>query len=452
MTRGNIVLLVLGVCFGVVLVAVFESSGITSFFSKRSWAVHWKLYGKEKLGFTTNFRTTHKHLLDSVPVDFQESLLNGIPLNCHPGPEGVLKKIHSKFLKTLIEYAKNHSQMKMEPSSRTLTWRCGWSCTGLGDRVRGITYSLLLAIFTNRRLVIFLEDGMVEGQYLHPNMVDWRDERIYQYLRKNEDLSATVDPFYFSVHPAFGRNDKIGLSTEEMADNLQILKGDRRDVVIATNLLPSFLAMPSEVGQQEWIASAVEQSGLSGLSDDDFNAVMGATIRYLFKVDEKVLGELELARGALGLTNPYTALHVRTGFVGMAHAELPIHSRLKHWSSEWSDSYECAVSAANRSLGKDSLIFLATDSDLVKDRAINSYPQRCRSLDNELVHVSQLSHHTQNGAGLKDSEKEGILVVWIELFLLAQANTLVAGESGFSWIAGMICGLRGNRIVDTRHC
>ena len=102
-------------------------------------------------------------------------MLSALPLDCHPGPEVIFKEIHSGFLWTLAEYDADHGQMRNTPSSRTLIWQCGWSCAGLGDRIRGITYSLLLAIFSRRRLIIFL-DGIHEGKYLRPNLIDWRDE------------------------------------------------------------------------------------------------------------------------------------------------------------------------------------------------------------------------------------------------------------------------------------
>ena len=179
---------------------------------------------------------------------------------------------------------------------------------------------------------------------------------------------------------------------------------------------------------------------------------MGPAVRYLFKFNEEVIGELQLARDTLGLTGPYTALHVRTGFVGMAHKEHSNLSKLKHSSSQWAASYHCAVSTADRSLGKNSLIYLATDSDKVKDLAIHIYPHRFRTLNNALVHVDKLPHLKQASDSLETNEEEGILVVWIELFLLAQANTIVRGGSGYSWIAGHLCGLKNDKKNNIWHC
>ena len=161
-------------------------------------------------------------------------MLSGIPLDCHPGPEGVFKEMHSRFLRTLAEYAADHGQMSNTLSSRTLIWQCGWSCAGLGDRIRGITYSLLLAIFSRRRLIIFL-DGVHEGKYLHPNMIDWRDEAAYQYLRKKENTGSTFSPpFSFSlllIKDSHGVT--VGrVSHNRVAEYLAIVNSNRTNVVI----------------------------------------------------------------------------------------------------------------------------------------------------------------------------------------------------------------------------
>lgn len=61
-------------------------------------------------------------------------------------------------------------------------------------------------------------------------------------------------------------------------------------------------------------------SGLSDLSVEEVDALIGPVIRYLFKFDNNAFKEVQLVRDTLGFTDP-RALHVRTGFVGMKYAE-----------------------------------------------------------------------------------------------------------------------------------
>ena len=424
---------------------------------KRPGSVQWKLYGRGRI--STLRRTSERKevvdshnsavMLESVPKRLQQSMLNGFPLDCHPGPEGIFKRVYAKVLQSMAKYSASHKVLKATPSSRTLTWRCRSWCAGLGDRLRGITYSLLLAMFSKRRLIIFF-DGMHEGKFLQPNLIDWRDEAAFQFLRNKVQkgaVGAYSDPYSFHVNILIAGQDgvaKYNIPASKMAKYLEIVGSKRSHVVISTNIMPSNLTHPSESGNQKWIASAAKWSGLSSLTDDEANDIVGLAIRYLFKVDNNLLEALQSARDILGLTGPYIALHVRTGFAGMAHSE-HFHWKFQRKSTQWSADYERAMSAADRFLGNDSLIFLATDSNQVKDMAIKMYPQRFRSLDNELVHVD----HLKKTAALGASENEGILVVWIELFLLAQANTLVMGGSGFPWLAGLLCGLPANRTITT---
>ena len=59
---------------------------------------------------------------------------------------------------------------------RTLTWHCGSThlCGGLGYRVMGMTVSLLLAMFSDRVLLLKWDRTSAEDAYLLPNMIDWK--------------------------------------------------------------------------------------------------------------------------------------------------------------------------------------------------------------------------------------------------------------------------------------
>jgi hypothetical protein len=134
--------------------------------------------------------------LAALPHDFQEQLTAGLLLECHSGPEGLLRSKYDRFLRILLDYASHHNVVR---DSRTLTWQCSVNdyCGGLGDRIRGVVYALLLAIFSRRRLVVYW-DTPSEGQYLHPHMLDWTDKKISQFLRESEyrilsNYSATLN-------------------------------------------------------------------------------------------------------------------------------------------------------------------------------------------------------------------------------------------------------------------
>ena len=113
-----------------------------------------------------------------LPREFQQQLTSGLILEC---AHNLLHPKYARFLRTLFDYGNQHNHVR---SSRTLTWQCSVYdyCGGLGDRIRGVAYALLLAVFSRRRLVVFWE-APTEGQYLHPYMLNWTDEGVFHFLR-----------------------------------------------------------------------------------------------------------------------------------------------------------------------------------------------------------------------------------------------------------------------------
>lgn len=392
-----------------------------------------QLEGENSSYFDNCSSKNQQPLLKTVSRSFQEQLLSGLPLSSFPGPEGLFRPKYDQFLNTLLEYANNYSKMRSSPSSyRILTWYCSIheSCGGLGDRMRGVAYALLLAMFSNRRLVVFWEYSL-DGIYLDPHMINWRDDKVYNFLREGTKTDSQVQRISIRSKPSYSshilggnglRNDVGKAQTEHY---MKLIGSSFSHVIITTNLEPSSLIDPERSGNQEWVKSGLEWSGLSHLSPSDLDDIVGVAFRYLFRIKDSVLGKVQEARKVLGLYSPYAALHVRTGFAGMQHEEY-FNIKLDKGVSKWQSALRCAIRTADRVLGKDSLIFLATDSNRVKDIAVEKYGQRICTLGNTLIHVDRF--HGNVDARVK----EGALVVWVEFLLLAQSKVLIKGVSGYS--------------------
>ena len=241
------------------------------------------------------------------------------------------------------------------------------------------------------------------------------------------------------------------VSSQDMQYYQRVIGSNSTNVIITTNLEPSALLDPQRSGDQEWIRSGLVWTGLSHLTPAELDNVVGLVFRFLFRIDDKVLEEMQVALGVLGLQSPYTALHLRTGFAGMAHQELKRHPKLMHDTSDWHSGLQCALSVADKMTGDNGsgLVFLATDSNLVKDLATAKYGHRVHTLRNSLIHVDKVAKQSHV---VSTDEAEGMVVVWVELLLLARAEVLVRGESGYSWTAGLLCGLNDNRTVLINHC
>ena len=213
-------------------------------------------------------------------------------------------------------------------------------------------------------------------------------------------------------------------------------------MTLLTNAMPSgILYWQEEINE---IREGLKQSGLIELSPLDLDNLQGLLFRYLFKLDEELLNEMELSRKMLGLdSSPYVALHLRTGFVGAKFTE--DRPRWDRTPTVWESAFRCAINAADKHLENDSLVFLATDSDKAKDFGISVYGNRIRTLRNPIIHLDNVIHPN------REDEKLAILTIWVEYLLLAQAEFLVLGRSGLAWTAGQLCGLFGNNRTLSIH-
>ena len=255
---------------------------------------------------------------------------------------------------------------------------------------------------------------------------------------------SSIDSYKFSFGVLLSRTERPYLVTTPQYDKyLKTLSGNRRSVIIETNAMPSGILNRHE--QIIEIQEGLNRSGLIGLSQEELDNLQGLAFRYLFRLDENLLKELELSKKTLGLdSSPYVALHLRTGFVGAKYTEKT--SKWDRDASIWESALKCALNTADKHLGNDSLVFLATDSVEVKKLATSKHGTRIRTLQNPIIHVNRI--HLSKPS---ETTKKGVLTAWVEHLLLAQGEFLLRGNSGFSWTAGQVCGLVGNNRTLSIH-
>ena len=376
-------------------------------------------------------------LQDGVPVELQQKLLLGTPLSCYSGKEGLFLKKYKKLLIALYKYAKHHRSMSSK--SRTLVWYCRKRVSGgIADRTKGITFALLLAIFSERRLILDWGSA-VENFHFEPNMINWIDKQnIWKYLSPK------------LVVPPLNHDPYVALSKHQWRNYLSKIAGNGHFVVMITNVEMMVLSTKlMQAVNQPWIREGLKITGLSNISDHDLVDIIGLGFRYLIKMKSEFLQKLSTAKEVLKLTTqPYIGVHIRTGFVGVKGVKDYPNVKLFKNRDDWKSALKCAVSTANKFLGNNSLIYLATDSYLVKDMAITTYGMRFRSLNNSLHHVSSMD----NKKGVGKAEKEGALLSFVDLFLLAQSYIIVMGYSGYSWMASLLCGQPNDHLIFSTTC
>lgn len=454
-------------------------------------------------GALTDQRAFHRLArgrLKSVSREFQHKLEISWPLNCHPGEEGLFPVKYERFARALEDYADYHRNtspvfgINKTDQARILVWQCSVLdyCGGLADRMKGVTYALLLSMFSRRRLIVNWDDT-----YLEPNLIDWTDDVVYGYLKSvdkyevgngtstqkslsnsspNDNINGNDDqnflddyqadyvrgeiydklgrlseyPYYFRMFSVLGGTG-IDNSESDIIYTLSTIGGPSKYVLLSTNLEPCTFTDSYKNGNQEWIKDGLKWVGLSHLSTTEVDNIVGITMRYLFRLKSSLLEEVAAAGRALALSGQlYTSLHIRTGFAGSSRLhetiKLPKFVRRKE---SWEAMLKCAVETANSFLGPTSPILLATDSRIVKHMAVSKYGGRFRTLDNSLLHVDKMDKipHTLHG-----NELEGVIFTWVDMFLLAESHVQVGGTSGYVWAANLFCYSPSERGINAETC
>ena len=388
--------------------------------------------------------------------------LSALQVSCHSYPEnaGLLQKKYGKFLESLAAYTAFHRKNRGKPGVRKLIWICDAfrACGGLADRMKGVTYSLLLAMLSRRVLILDWRRALFgEHSFLQPNAIDWQlseEEKAHveaamEYEYEGEEVEG--DSLYvlhlFSILGGIG----VDVSESDLEANMGEIQGDSEWVELETNLEPSALLNSTKIASSEWIMEGMQSLGLANLPPDDVDSLVGLALRYLFKFSAWLLAELGSARHVLGLTHrQYVGVHVRTGLAGSWLREDVAHPKLLRHRVQWDDTLACAHRSTAQLLPK-AFIFLAADSSLVKFRTlVNGYRGQFRTLDNDILHLDRIKHFPESYEEVE--KEEGVLSTWIDLILLAESYIMVRGDSGFSILAGDLCFIPRGRTIRGTQC
>ena len=372
----------------------------------------------------------------AAPLHILKEKLQILPITCHPGSEGLFPRKYDKLLLTLAEYAVFHSA---STTAHPLIYTCGPgdTCGGLGDRLRGIVYTLLLAVFSGRRLLLHWGTPNGENIYLKPNLINWVPEKSHI-----ENMRV------FSVMNA--RHSNLDSAIKTIGKNASV------NVALNTNL--ELQLIKASKFKPQWLIDGLKRTGLDVLSNTEINAIFGIAFRYLFGFTSDVLHEVNQAKLLLGLDTQidekYVAVHIRSCFVrSNLDGSNPTHHghpKCIRKKEQWKQMLLCAASVANTSTGLNSSIFLATDTKLVKDLATKMYGVRYRALDVVLTHLD----HISKTRGPNKDQSKGLLSVWVDFLMLAQSYIQVRGGSdwirgsGFDLGSGLLCGLPRNQTFN----
>ena len=350
---------------------------------------------------------------------------------------------------------------------RTLTWTCSMKrCSGIGDQLFRIEFALLLAVMSDRVFVICWDEGLRKRtKYIHHNQINWDvfDSRLGM---------CSIDGGSRCRRRVYASNSIFGFGWTEWEYNIfgKALFGSEQHITLVGNLYINsmFIGDNSMMRTGRLMEEGFEKLGVKTiLAKDRYNQLLyyrkspyysiferfGLTklfgiqsmnngrvqatdawmqlnhiiFHYLFTFPNDLLTQAEQIKKALQLnTQPYLAVHLRTGFFGSPHVERlnDRESVFKNWKlfdeSVWPCILNHSITLADRLVGPSAPIYIATDSIVAKEWAKKLYGSRIQSSSLVPIHFA------------KDDKNADDVSSWVDLLMLGGSQAMVHGDSSYA--------------------
>ena len=305
---------------------------------------------------------------------------------------------------------------------RTLTWSCDHSvhmCSGLGARFKNILSIFIYAVMTQRVFLINLGRIDKTMMLIETNKIDWSFFNESLAMHKYSDFELP----------------HVNRTCRDYAKLQHLLESRVPHVTLSLSVGNLMNCM-----NHPWIGTGLKVLGLSSLAKkrDFIDLLSGVVWRFLFTLPGNLVNSMEQKMLSLGLQNQkYMSVHIRTGFVGFTFEEksnAAVH-KIQKDKMYWDSVMKCSFRLADKHIGMNSPIFLATDSLVVREWALKKYSKRVRTLQIGIV-------HSDKPKTWKQGSRSAFMDMWTDILLLAKGNVLVLSRSGFSRFALQLCSQR----------
>ena len=170
---------------------------------------------------------------------------------------------------------------------------CNEICGGYGNRIHGITMSLLFAILSNRIFLIQMKHPFDINRLLHPNVIKWNSTEYVDI--KN------------CIYKDFRLIDKLGLDKNWASFSKDLFNSNINVITLHTNL--GFFWY-YKIFDDKW--SKVFHEWFNITKDHNI-LTYGCVIRYLFAYDKVVTNAINKEMQELSLTSGlYVSIHFRS--------------------------------------------------------------------------------------------------------------------------------------------
>ena len=339
------------------------------------------------------------------------------------------------LLRLLADYAIWHKRMRKALTEGqqvpTLTWFCNHICGGIGDRLRGIFFTLFTAIMSNRLFLIQwtmpfhpeLQHSLFNAAIINWDIPNYRRKGT---IWKHASIMSTGKwtTFLYAInHIVF--NDSVTHVSVKSNMKWTVYGGGLSQ--LSENVKYSFSQKSLSIASASlWLKNKTPH-------------LHGIMQRYLFRVNPKVEMLADSLMKKIGLlASPYITVHIRTGFLGTLNESRRVFDKFTHQNA-WKVLVECGIRKAENLRSGSTPVLLITDSNIVKDWAKELYQGRVLVTEGESVHIDKVHSVSQ----IRESEERA----GVELLMMARSSALgLSTFSGFCRTAIYMCAVPQNRL------
>ena len=340
------------------------------------------------------------------------------------------------YLERTLTYLSWHNSAttRAAPDKRTLTWKCLrpliW-CGGYGDQVRGMAYTFVLALLTDRVLYIQWpnlyiakseNDGSTheDSNMFVPNAINWT---VPSFL---SNVSAMQFIDLDAYHEPSGVCEALYSQTQH----------------ITYNTMHWHPTCFSETLMANHTASLALKELLKAPTDAlEFSVTV--TIRLLLKYSNAVYERKKELKKELGIgpDSHFVAIHIRSGIFASGVDESKSGSYMTS-EIQWEEQIECALNKS-KALGITGPVAVISDSTQCKQWARKRYGNKVIASDIATMHIAKDPNSWTDTATMKKKIKRynSVLANTAELAFMSDAAAIGMRGSGFPRISAWLGGL-----------
>lgn len=339
-----------------------------------------------------------------------------------------------------------HSNCSEPP--RIIVWRCPFDrtskCSGLGDRFRGIQFSVLLAILTES--VFFMEwpsTPLKITDVVEPSMIDWT---VPDSLNLNDENWGTVAHYRWPdlnwIRCPLGVNcssftdhsskvfSKLSRATNMASSDLRVELRKSRNIIIYTSATGD-----STTNLMKNKKLAIRAPDIDPDSFGTMN-LYKVLLRVLVKPSKLIFHELGIIGLSRAVGRNYLAAHVRTG-ADIGERNLDRFLSLPKFDVIARELLDCVQDQGEMSKLP---LYFASDSLALKRKVVDE--GKIRNIQiltgfGSAFHIAKAFQTSRNHS--KKDLKMSFLNVFVEFFGISGGVRVIGNRSGFSKMA-FYCG------------